>query len=436
MRAVAKKILFLALGVGLISCLAELLSYTLGNSGAYRDLPRSSPGRLFFDLYIWTSNLNGCNILPWELGGNNHCASELYPFNYPWYPIYFLRALGLSESYHLAGGFLVGLVGSCSYFWLSLSLLQETLRYKMNWRRASCVILAFWAGTHTLPWRYALERGQIDLLITGLVLVTVVSAFALRLSPKMKWNYMVCILAVAALTKIFPFFAAITVYFSRPENCLNIRRQKDNIGRKNAIMLGLGLILTAFLLIKPVMLTFQHNLSDLGGHGFGLKSLLNAGYASSFTFTFAWKCIVLVIGSMVGLSIIGIKGARITRLPSALRMPNTLSELTIQLFSSMIIPLYLLTESISYKFIFVVAMLPCLAAVDFKDVQADRIANLCFIAGICSIMSISLPFSPSLYAYVEWFVHFLLHPLLFGLLLSLWLRVSIGHHSDVEATHL
>ena len=127
MQAVAKNILLIALGAGLVSCLAELVSYTLGHPGAYRDLPRSSPGEPFFDLYIWTSNLKGCNVLPWELGGNNHCASELYPFNYPWYPIYFLRALGLSKSSHLAGGFLVGLVGTCSYFWLSLSLLIETL---------------------------------------------------------------------------------------------------------------------------------------------------------------------------------------------------------------------------------------------------------------------------------------------------------------------
>lgn len=425
-------IIFVSLGLVVVLNIHEVINYAFGGLVAFNDLPRASPFDAFFDLRIWTFNLSDCSISISELGGNNHCASKYYVFDYPRYILYPLRFLGLTSDVHLSLGIFLGALTfiSSAYVFCSVVRANEALRAP----RLLVAGLVSLVLMLSLPLRYAVERGQIDLVIYN----SLCCYYAFRSRGWKFWNVNSQILryltlAITALVKIYSLVSLLYVVAVDAACLLLAKRFHKVLNSRYLLWTFTGACMAAvcsILLFKDIYVAKEANSFFIGGHGFGFNTLLDAAYATKFLFSWKSKLLIILsttwIGFNCGKKLIYSNDYTLNefslhttthRLSPSCLQSKACAELFL-MAGPFIIVLYLFTESINYKLIMVTLLLPLWISLLFKDDQESSILGLFCILQlsvvICRFVLVSLPFDPSQYLYVEWLIHFFCDPVIIG----------------------
>ena len=180
-------------------------------------------------------------------------------------------------------------------------------------------------------------------------------------------------------------------------------------------------------------------MKGLGGHGFGITVLLDAGYLSEGGGGLLLKLLFIGIGLCLYFHSItnGLRtylyGLRSTSPMTPLRsMGRRYSEFGVSehytVISTMIAaPLYIITENINYKWIFLLPTLASLISLAIRRSSAQNSLKIWYVAVaiITSQVFLGLPYASSTYVYVEWLSHFAIHPFIIGGLCSLCLNLLL-----------
>ena len=419
-----------------LAALLELILYATGHSDMYWPVPKFE-GHQFFDLYIWSLNLSDCTIPVAELHTSNHCASQYYLFGQPWYPLLVLRSFGLTSNYHAVYGIALGIalisivnllfLRSCKYI-ASKRLGLNRLQWLSTALPPIIILTSF-------QFRYLLERGQTD----GFVLLTIILGSSLShwFSKHMSSDAIaLCVLsvfnAVAAAMKIYPWSALplLMLLYLIPMK----GRLARSIPQSAAHLLSLLPIafmssvatVTFYFLLKSFLYINSVSFANLGNSGYGFKILLDAPYTGSFTLSWYSKITSSVIGLVYFL---GFRATTLLSTTSSNRMRNislerlnlnhlSLNKLIALNLIAISIPVYFATESFPYKFALILfsifAFYEEMISGSFKPMKSTLVFSVL-------TLSAYLPYLeplPSIGLYLEWFVHFLLHPFLCGALVS------------------
>ena len=449
--------LIAAILFAVILLFCELVRYSSGDVESFRDLPRTFAPYLFFDFHIWSANLRDCEIPIHLIALENSCSNHLYPFGYPVYPLYFLRLLPLTASSHTT---LSLLLGSASIFCvLGYSIFQVVITQSIKAKLLMSITLII--ALNTLPFRLLLERGQVDQVV--LIAIAVICCIPLS-SCSDKWREPVETLvyllwALASLSKIFPIVGMVTYWalnakfnYISTEKKSRLSHSKRTIpeaylqcAQSGWLILQSSIVLITVVLLVPSYFdaasVYYPNIDSLG---YGLNVLSNAAYANkSPTLTYAFKLIVLILSSAFGL----IALLRSTSLSSinkdsfhlVIDEKSTSDQKMLFYVSICIVPAYLTTYSIAYKLSLLILILPSLSKMSASDSPALRtISSYVMVAYLLSCFFVNNPaYDTSLYMYKEWIVHFFLHPLFTGLLISSICYItlnSITHRRSITSS--
>ena len=402
---------------------SEVLAYSLGDHSAFQDLPRASFDDIFFDLKIWTFNLSDCDLPLSTYRPEISCTSHLYPFAYPVYPLYLLRLLPITSTSHTFLGVALGMLSILSVsalFYVSY-LRNKTMKY------AAILALAAPICMLSLPFKYLIERGQID----QVVLILLVVPLLLSYDRPLKTSYSKAnIIAFScyffgALIKIYPITAYLSnLALSLPSNSQVKPSPRNDISNRyrNVVCASTAFILfllLCWLLYEPYLNAKASLYPDLGSHGFGLNNLLDAPYAHSWSLNKFSKIGVFLLSlALSSWSLWKPRHNALQQASSSARLFK-LGNITEQCYLNVaaLMPItYLFSDSINYKLSLVVILIPYLATVMLSHSLQVRVwSSLLFVCGLLSMLFAGYPsYNPSLYLYKEWMVQFFLHPLLFG----------------------
>ena len=414
-------------------CWIELFLYSVGSDIPYRDLPRAPASDRFFDLRIWTFNGYGCDIPIEEIALKEHCAIDSYMFNYPPYPLWLIRSLHIGRETHSLAGLFIGTIAIVLFTYFVVSIRSETTQRSIQSviSIASCIcILSF-------PFRYALERGQIDLVVFSIVLAGVVPLRWGKL-PKLESLFAPRIfiaLVLATLVKAFtlPSLAAISgLHIIR--NWISKKAQIviEKPSRLGGSVIAIATFIFISSLILPIALKANSvSFLDLGGHGFGFKTLNNAAYISDVRSAEFTKIIFLIIGfaSFIQSCTTSVNQPCITLAKAFERLTKIGGGEAYLVATACFLPvLYLLTESINYKWVFIIPIpIICFALTEDKYFSLCK-KPLVYLGNsiLAQLILMMLPFSPISYMYIEWFLHFALHPFVIGAIAGLGVFVVIA----------
>ena len=440
------RLLLCICGVALmIVGVTEVALYASGDVSVYSDVPRAEFSRYFYDLRIWSMNMADCQIPIGDLAGHNHCASDFYVFDYPVFPLYVLRFLGWKSSIHGYMGLILGILSVVSTIFLTLEhpLQNWTSRHRVSW----IVMGAFTAVvcTRSLPLRYAIERGQIDqvVYISAIALYAYIKNGSRERGNPWILTFALLILAALSLAKIYPIASLIwitSLSLFGTWRCRNTRRIRESIlgGIFLPIVLSAGCL---FLLARSIAVARAANSFPVGGHGFGLTVLTDAGYANGSEFSLISKVLVTtafclltfwVFSGVDSLQFYNKASHYITRSSqkSTPRSWGSYKRVKPEVILLLIVfpfleALYISSESINYKIIFIAALVPWFyLLIDSSSRALKYFGFLQLILVWVIFLSPGLPFNPSLYLYVEWFNHFACQPAFFGCLAAQGIWIS------------
>ena len=400
------------------SLVFDTWQYASGSIDAFRDVPRAITQELFFDLRIWTENGVDCPIPIEELGGNNHCAEHLgYPFNYPRIPLYFWRNLGLTADATQWLGLTIGIVAMAA---LALYLVSYTAwSRKTNRWLGPCCGMTLVAAYESYPWRYATERSQLDLVVLILLVPSIIAlAKALQSKDRVNYSMVLCSGLLLAITSLIKFYTLLplTILF-----ILSIvwTKQHKSIGASLSCAGLLGLLITCFVLLTPSFGLIRGNLSGLGGHGFGFKTLLDAGYNQTWIVGAGIKTAVFISSTLAGMMAFNrLRSSNVTTTIKGLPTCSVISSFSASAIiccGSFLVALYLISESINYRWVLMALIVPSLIELSLTKKQKLEIYfPMALLCVFLSMASLSIPFNPSFYIYTEWIQSFIWHPFIFG----------------------
>ena len=422
----------------LIKLIAELVQYAHGSPRAFTDVPRAEPDQVFFDLRILSHNGSSCDISIPEISPERHCASDLYPFNYPTFGLWIVRLIGIGADSTSSFGVVLGVTTIALVTVFFLQRFQEVVPNKAA---GLFVFIFLILSLNSFALRYALERGQVDLLVLDLVLVPLIFPFPRRnLIGGITKGYIGLSLGLilSSLIKIFTFPALLVINLL--ETLALVKRRRNTLF---ILLLWTTTILSGISLVRPIEISRAINMSGLGGHGFGLDVLLNAGYITDADSGLSLKVVFFGLGLALFLRTVLVKLKSLSfqhrRHPIKLFHASGTSfrdlgpsELYIIVSTMIFTPLYLATESINYKWIFLLPTLGCLIALASKTSAAIRVKLYYLIAIIAMSQAfLSYPFSPTTYVYLEWLAHFAMHPFIAGGLCGLSLHLIANNKGYV-----
>lgn len=435
-REIALLITFVVILVATTAFLTlEVYRYSKGDSTAFLNVPRAEPRNIFFDLRIWTINGADCNIPLGEITAEKHCAQDLYKFNYPVYFLYLIRFLGVSSSWHAAYG-----VGLAVCAMACMILLMGRLYRECQDKGGRLLILIFSIAINmSFPWRYAIERGQTDLIVFCLLAIPFILSSAKkdndpRGSPLTSMGLIIALIG-SAFIKLFTLPSALFCVIARVLTTLN-KRGLSRSGQLTIYGWGIFMLFTTLALIPSFRATSTLNIVNLGGHGFGFETLMKAGYVNSY----ANGAICKITFAAIGLCIFcnkSLVGSLFVRPDSLLRRIShnverlSVSDSYVCLAAIMYSSIYVVTESINYKWIFILPVPACLVAISsLKRVRTGASQGSFRLLGTAIFISmglLSVPFNPTTYSYIEWIGHFALHPLCIGGLLSCSISILVAN---------
>ena len=420
----------------LIKLIAELVQYASGSPEAFKDVPRAESDQIFFDLRILLHNGSGCDISIPEISPERHCASDLYPFNYPTFGLWIVRLIGIGADSTSGFGVVLGLTTIALVTVFFLQRFKEALPNKIaGFFIFMCLILSL----NSFAFRYALERGQVDLLILDLVLLPLILPFPKRTLPRgITKGYIglyLC-LVFSSLIKIFTFPALLVINVLESIALCRERRRNTLV----VLFLWMATILCGISLVRPVEISRAINMSGLGGHGFGLGVLLDAGYLTDANSGLSLKIVFLCLGLVLFSRTILVRLRSIffqhsshpigfMQAASASFGELRLSELYVIISTLIVAPLYVATENINYKWIFLLPTLGCLIVLASKTTVSANTVRLYYLIAVIALSQtfLSYPYSPTTYVYLEWLAHFAMHPFIVGGLCSLSLNLIMNN---------
>ena len=419
-------------------CWIELFLYSIGYSFPYRDLPRASSADRFFDLRIWTFNGFGCDIPIQEIALKHHCAIDSYMFNYPTYPLWVLRFLRIGSLHHWLVGLSIGTVAITLFTYFAYNLRKSV---KVNGSAYTLISASYCLCILSFPFRYALERGQIDVVVFSVLLIGIlprpsggsnsrVSVFSLRL---------LLALIISTLVKAFTLPCLLLIWALSAAKIFLIRSQAKAKHKTNATsFLKMTVVITIifFLILPQALVTNSVSFLSLGGHGFGLQKLIDAAYVNSAKTAISTKVAFLLAGFYL---FSPFSSARLNsedyRKHMFYRLNRlSISEVYILMIACFLPMLYLLTENINYKWIFIVPIpIACYALVENKRFTSCR-KSLDYLSVIvlADLLLLALPYSPVSYVYAEWLAQFALHPLTMGGLLGAASSILFSSQKDIS----
>ena len=423
----------------------ELLHYSLGSQKAFSDLPRGFAENRFMDLKIWTTNGADCWIPIEAIRADTHCAISNYVFDYPRAPLYIIRLLGIGSHHNIVLGTVLG-IATILLAWMLIYQTFSELQSKEKIRSITCLLTTAAIFT-SYQVRLLVERGQLDMFLLLIVVLPFVIGSARQLES-INTEWLLPIYLISAFIKPLMLAPALficidIVHTSVHFKSFNPRGQLINRVATNRTFSATKAVFscaafgTTCALLKSDISVASHYLASTvtgGKIGFGLTTLLDAPYRD-WSLSISGKLALITISALIASDKILLKPASQT--PLSLK----LLPWTRQLFlvsAAIIVPTYAFTDSYSYKMVFFVGVLPALFQ-DLIGLEKVTKAGARFTLSLCAISFLygAIRYSDALYAYSEWFMHFLVHPLLIGtiagksisyLLRPADLRSSIGHH--------
>lgn len=425
--------IFLSYLLVLLVSSTELFLFANGHYELFAQIP-GFPGHQFYDLYIWSANLSDCKIPVSELFNTNHCGIQYYIFGQPWFPLFFFRLLGLTSKWHHLYGLLIGMYAMTALVLSTyLTHIRFLKQYQDQAKRLFALPLILLAIFLSFPFRYALERGQTDLFMLGtLCLVACLKdSFLIRKWSRRLYSLsLTALLAVTILAKIYtmtlvPLFVvwAYILFLPKRSSVTNdlLPKKRDRIF---FVSLALILIICVAMVIPIYSFISDAAFDNLGNSGFGLHVLLNAPYTSSFTLGLSSKLAIFFLGCFLSFNRISFKTTQIKPFIEKTTISwHRLSGLeTLSVMMAIVLPpIYIATESFPYKYILLCAAIPGLLLSTFRCLPNSyrvQVNTYLILLMIISMYLPYLPYSPSLSLYLEWYVHFFLHPFLMGYLFA------------------
>ena len=434
--SLAKKLKYLtrAISVVLVMILiGELVQFALGSPDSYFNVPRVHPGwDTFFDLRIFTLNGSNCNISYADITSSNHCASRLYSFNYPKYYLYVLKLIPLHGDPTLVVGIILGII----------TILVTAALF--NLYQPSFLLICLQAlSVMSFGFRWSLERGQLDQVMYLLALSPAflpflykakTSTVQLDYSPKIT-IFASITFGLANLLKLFT--ATSTILLAVLDFHLIFAH---NVSRRYRIasILAISIIAFSLFLAALVFRTSASSLYDpllIGSSAYGLSVLTNHGIYSYFL-----KALPFAVGSSIPrFSIPGICNPGLTTRPPSKILPSSIFILAF--FSIINVSLYLLAVNLNYKLLFLVPISCALTGLWQLRVLVDFSRSRLIFILFLLLSTMYYPYRlvpqqyPAVYQCLELYMHYFIHPMLFGALASvafngfkaLWLGV-VSHH--------
>jgi len=247
-------------------------------------------------------------------------------------------------------------------------------------------------------------------------------------------------LVLSSLIKIFTFPALFGINFLE-----TLALSKGRSNTLAIILLWATIAICGISLIQPIEISRAINISGLGGHGFGLAVLLNAGYLSDANSGLFLKFLFLALGlSLFSRTILGSlrqllfqqkrRPLRFLQATGASFGKLSSPEIYIVVSTMIATPLYMATENINYKWIFLLPTLGCLVVLASKASAAANVVKLYYLIAVLTLSQafLSYPYSPTTYVYLEWLSHFSMHPFIVGGLCSLSLDLIVNHKEHLE----
>lgn len=413
---------------------AELVLYSRGDSFyLFSSIPKFD-GHQFFDLYIWSANLSDCAVPIREITPANHCGIEHYIFGQPKYPLYLLRALGLHSHHHQTYGILIGVI---PIILLSGIIFGVYATKKYQYR--SLLLLALPIVLFSFQFRYALERGQTDLAIATLYLVAcILFSLTVKVFPNSRAFLIPVVLlsTLATATKLYSFSIVLSLFLACITTLLKVlcyrfghtEKSPNQKISETAYWLSLLLVINLCLLMNlydSYLYIKQASFKSLDNGGFGLTVLTNAPYTTDLSVSLQSKLAVMVLFFFLGI-VFNVAGRNKARAPLQDFLPDIffLKNIScLQLLSILsivtVVPVYLVTESFPYKYIFVPFSLPGLIETSLLLNRKNLFSSSEYVNLVCIFIGLSLylpylPFNPTISQHLEWFVHFFLHPAIMG----------------------
>lgn len=418
----------------------EVYRYSQGDGTSFLDVPRAAPENIFFDLRIWTNNGIDCDIRVGDITDENHCASELYAFNYPRYFLYVVRFFGVTSLWHRTYGVALAL---CAITCM-ISLVARLYGECQDRQGRQLILVYLILANLSFPWRYAIERGQTDLIVFCLITLPFIFSLTKRDGGRgslLPSNGLIMALIGTAFIKLFTLPSALCCVLIRVFPTCD--EKGDLLVNKSKILawsIAMGAVI--LILVPSLEATSTLNIVNLGGHGFGFKTLMRAGYVNSYADAVICKITFIALGVAIfwdqGLAQYSFKQPKKFLFKAIYNARGlAISQSYIVLATILYSSVYLATENINYKWIFVLPVPACLVvAQSLRDSHTKKLRSsfrLLETALVISIGLLSLPFSPTTYSYVEWLGHFALHPLCIGGLLGCSIRVlSCGGNSNAN----
>jgi len=414
--------------------MAELVLYSRGNSSyLFSPIPKFD-GHQFFDLYIWSANLSDCPIPVREITPTNHCGIQYYIFGQPAYPLYLFRLLGLHSRYHAIYGVILGVIPTILF---TSIVLRAYLTTQYQYR--ALLLTSIPTVLFSFQFRYALERGQTDLAIATLYLVACVLFFlTVKVFPHSRAFLIPVVLlsALATATKLYSFSIILSLLLVCVTTLIKVIRYRYGYTEKpstpkaseTVYWLIFLIVLTLCLLINlynSYLFIKQASFKGLDNAGFGLTILTNAPYTTDLSVSLQSKLVVMTLFFFLTIACI-LAGRNITRTSFQVFLPdiyllNNISCLQMLSILSIItiVPVYLVTESFPYKYIFAALALPGLIETSLLLKIKKLLTSSECVKLICIFISLSLylpylPFNPSISQHLEWFDHFFLYPAIMG----------------------
>ena len=441
--------------VCVVLSVTELVLYSRGDSFyLFSSIPKFD-GHQFFDLYIWSANLSDCAIPIREITPTNHCGIEHYIFGQPKYPLYLLRALGLHSYNHQIYGLLIGVIPIAL---LSGIIFGVYVTGKYQYR--GLLLLALPIVLFSFQFRYALERGQTDLAIAALYLVAcILFSLTAKLFPNSRAFLVPVVLlsTLATATKLYSFSIVLSLSLVCVTTLIKVlcyrfaHTEKQPIQKisETVCWLSFLLVMTLCLLIKlydSYLYIKQASFKSLDNGGFGLTVLINAPYTTDLSVSLQSKFVVMALFLFLAI-VFNVSRRNIARAPLQNLLPDIylLKDIScLQLLSMLsiitIVPIYLVTESFPYKYIFVALALPGLIETSLLLNRKNLPTSSEYVNLVCIFIALSLylpylPFNPTISQHLEWFVHFFLHPAIMGGLIGSVFSILVSADKGLGAAN-
>ena len=276
---------YFALVLILAVFLVELGLYSFGASGntLFGFYPFFNVGRIdhYIDLQVVTLNGYGCNF-PVESIYQKSCYFN--PTNIPRLFIQIARILHIGGHNTKVVGFAMG----------SISIALLFLAYTYCLKRVQAIFAAVLVVSG-FPFRLALERGNIDLVVLSLLLV---SSFFLSLSNSSKTIKSILCVAISSLCVLTAVFGKVYPVLVLPAIALVIAAAQHFSRREKVLLTSLvsGLLIGSVLSLLPDLshMTGSSYRELAGGLGYGLMTSPDKNLGEFFTFL-----IKFVIGGFV-----------------------------------------------------------------------------------------------------------------------------------------